>query len=169
MTSSGPAVCVVLLYLGVSSVLATPSVGKELKYEEYNVEHEISTTEARNNALSTDLNAIIVPAGCQECTKEEIQYCGSNLISDHCCCDKRFHEYLPYIPHTCYIGTQLCTPVATDCNEYTRLRICCCDKYLLQKWRHKYGASTAPSTSTKNILVILPILLSVVHIFVYLL
>lgn len=35
---------------------------------------------------------VVVPAGCQECTKEEKHYCMSaDLISDHCCCDRRFH------------------------------------------------------------------------------
>ncbi|KAH1007842.1 hypothetical protein HUJ04_005027 [Dendroctonus ponderosae] len=76
--------------------MATPTVDrddiKNVKYEEYVIEHEISSTQARNVALSTDINAIIVPAGCQECTKEEKHYCMSaDLISDHCCCDRRFH------------------------------------------------------------------------------
>jgi len=42
-------------------------------------------------------------------------------------------EFLPYIPHTCYFGSQLCTTVALDCNKYTRLRTCCCDTFLRQK------------------------------------
>ncbi|XP_050316056.1 uncharacterized protein LOC126750469 [Anthonomus grandis grandis] len=135
-----------LLYL-TRAIMATPAIDyekKSLKFEEYIVEHDISEVEAKKSALAGDLRAIIVPAGCQNCTKEEIRYCtGSDVISDHCCCDKRFREYLPYIPHTCYFGTELCTTIASDCNHYNRLRACCCDKYLLQKWKEKYGYNKA--------------------------
>ncbi|KAJ3636556.1 hypothetical protein MTP99_000090 [Tenebrio molitor] len=111
---------------------------KGLRYEEYIVEHEISASQAKNAALAIDLSSVSSPAGCQKCTKAEIRYClGIDLISDHCCCDRRYHEVLPFIPHTCYLGTQICKPVVGDCAEYSRLRSCCCDKHALEKWKKK--------------------------------
>lgn len=166
MTSTQLLNFAICLLLHFTSISATPVMDKEKnKYEEYIIEHEISATQAKNVALSTDIQSLIVPAGCQECTKEERHYCtSSDLISDHCCCDRRFHENLPYIPHTCYFGTQLCTTIATDCNKYTRLRTCCCDKYLLQKWKEKYSSGNADSLKSKGTLVLF--ILFIVYIFV---
>lgn len=148
--------------------MATPTDKETSKYEEYIVEHEISDTQAKNSALSTAIETIIVPAGCQECTKEEKHYCTSSaLISDHCCCDRRFHENLPYIPHTCYFGPQLCTTIAPDCFKYTRLRTCCCDKYLLQKWKEKYGSSNAERLKNNGTLASLALCVVFIRIFVY--
>ncbi|KAL1514027.1 hypothetical protein ABEB36_003354 [Hypothenemus hampei] len=140
---------------------------KRVKYEEYIIEHEISATQARNSALSANVNNLNVPAGCQECTKEERHYCTSaDLISDHCCCDKKYHEYLPYIPHTCYFGTQLCTTIAQDCNRYTRLRTCCCDKLLIQKYKNKYGFNNGRSIKpTRSILIVLMLFYKILHRF----
>ncbi|XP_066142531.1 uncharacterized protein [Euwallacea fornicatus] len=165
---------VFLLSCVATIIAANPAIDrdmdnvKKIKYEEYIIEHEISATQARNVALCTDLNSINVPAGCQECTKEEKHYCtSSDLISDHCCCDRRYHEILPYIPHTCYLGTQLCTTVAVDCNRYTRLRTCCCDKYLLQKWKEKYGYSGTQSVISLSRMFALALLaLCVVNIII---
>ncbi|KAB0803994.1 hypothetical protein PPYR_00964 [Photinus pyralis] len=107
-----------------------------IAYEEYVIEHEISMEHARNAALAIDLNSIETPPGCQKCSKSEIKYClGSDFINDHCCCDKRYHEVLPYIPHTCYLGTQLCKPIAGDCLTYKTIRKCCCTRYLINKWK----------------------------------
>ncbi|XP_060532848.1 uncharacterized protein LOC132705906 [Cylas formicarius] len=133
-----------IIFIAFPSIVAKPAMDSpNLRYEEYVVEHDISATQARNVALSTNYNEVTPLAGCQECTKEEIHYClGSDLISDHCCCDKRYHEVLPFIPHTCYFGTQLCSPVQSDCAKYTRVRTCCCDRYLLQKWKEKLSASS---------------------------
>lgn len=154
MTSSWMLLCHTLTAIAVTAFTVRDDA-KNVKYEEYIIEHEISTTQARNVALSSDVSAINVPAGCQECTKEEKHYCtSSDLISDHCCCDRRFHEFLPYIPHTCYFGSQLCTTVALDCNKYTRLRTCCCDTFLRQKWREKYGYNHSAQSST-NLLIFL--------------
>lgn len=104
--------------------------------EEYFVEHEISAVEARNAVQQLDLKSDEQKVGCQQCTRQEIRYClGLQLMNDHCCCDKKYSEFFPYVPHTCYIGQDLCKPLARDCAEYTRLRICCCDKYTLEKWK----------------------------------
>lgn len=40
-----------------------------------------------------------------------------------------FSEVLPYVPHTCYLGTEVCETIIGDCAEYSRLRECCCDKF----------------------------------------
>ncbi|RZB40535.1 hypothetical protein BDFB_004812 [Asbolus verrucosus] len=131
----GYTVALLVLNLAGNGVL-TPIVeyDKGLRYEEYIVEHEISAGQAKNAALTIDLNSVTSPAGCQKCSKDEIKYClGRDLIGDHCCCDKRYHEVLPFIPHTCYFGTQICKPVAEDCEKYNRLRRCCCDRHVLQK------------------------------------
>lgn len=60
------------------------------------------------------------------------QFCKN---SKKICCF--FAEPLKFIPHTCYMGTQLCKPVATDCAHYQRLRDCCCTKYALQKCTYR--------------------------------
>ncbi|XP_066262297.1 uncharacterized protein [Euwallacea similis] len=101
--------------------VANPAIDKDMddvkriKYEEYIIEHEISATQARNVALCTDLNSINVPAGCQECTKEEKHYCtSSDLISDHCCCDRRYHAiYNNAIDPSPFGGNPLQSPYNT--------------------------------------------------------
>ncbi|KAF2884690.1 hypothetical protein ILUMI_21487 [Ignelater luminosus] len=127
-------------------------------YEEYIVEHDISMEQARNAALAIDLNSIEIPPGCQRCSSAEIKYCqGRDFINDHCCCDKRYHEALPYIPHTCYLGTNLCKPVVGDCSTYTRLRTCCCHAHVLKRWK-----SSAPLRHKPVITVLLLLLLTTV-------
>ncbi|XP_076260035.1 uncharacterized protein LOC143196260 [Rhynchophorus ferrugineus] len=166
MTSLRLSHCVILWFgLAARCVVANPAIKDDHKYDEYVIEHEISYGQAKNYALNADINSIITPPGCQECTKEEKLYCNTDLINDHCCCNKRFHEYLPYIPHTCYTGTQLCVTMATDCNKYTRLRTCCCDKYLLPKWRSKYGASASSTPNTNAILAVASFLVSTMYIY----
>ncbi|KAF5292777.1 hypothetical protein FQA39_LY13822 [Lamprigera yunnana] len=136
-----------------------PTLQKEIiAYEEYVIEHEISTENARNAALAIDLRNIKVPPGCQKCTKWELSYCqGSDFINDHCCCDKRYHEVLPYIPHTCYLGAQLCKPVVGDCLTYKTIRKCCCTIHLIQKW--KSSASNLQRHINMYLLVVIVILL----------
>ncbi|PSN47177.1 hypothetical protein C0J52_14720, partial [Blattella germanica] len=73
--------------------------------------------------------------GCEECTKEELEYCtGNAVLHDHCCCDRRHLEKFPYVPHTCYLKPD-CRPLAGDCSMYTRLRVCCCDRFVAEKWK----------------------------------
>ncbi|XP_056638881.1 uncharacterized protein LOC130446567 [Diorhabda sublineata] len=129
-----------VIFLLIRNGLLTPIVeyDKASKYEEYIIEHEISSGQAKNTVLSMNLDAITIPPGCQKCSEKDQRYClGADLISDHCCCDKKYHEYFPYIPHTCYFGSQLCSTVADDCIEYHRLRTCCCQKYAAFKWKAK--------------------------------
>ncbi|KAG5887109.1 hypothetical protein JTB14_000742 [Gonioctena quinquepunctata] len=97
--------------------------------------------QARNSALSMDANSVVTPPGCHTCTEEDKRYCVSKgLIEDHCCCDKRYHETLPFIPHTCYLGRTLCKTVVSNCEEYSRLRTCCCQKLALIEWKAKSNA-----------------------------
>ncbi|CAH2003934.1 unnamed protein product [Acanthoscelides obtectus] len=42
-------------------------------------------------------------------------------------------ELFPFIPHTCYFGDQLCSPIAGTCDNYYKLSICCCKKYAFLK------------------------------------
>ncbi|XP_018571980.1 uncharacterized protein LOC108911509 [Anoplophora glabripennis] len=155
----------VIFFLVLGNGCSTPVVeyDKSLRYEEYTIEHEISSTQARNSALTTDLESIVPAPGCQECTYEEKRYClGADFINDHCCCDKRY-ELLPYVPHTCYFGNQLCTPVMSSCDQYSRLRICCCDKFVLEKWKEKFKNSGCKTTSR---IIFTLILSQIVYMFV---
>ncbi|CAH1987125.1 unnamed protein product [Acanthoscelides obtectus] len=124
---------------------ATPVLeyDKASKYEEYIVEHEISLIDARNSVLNTSLQQMLPSPGCQKCSLEEKRYClGIDLINDHCCCDRRHHELFPFIPHTCYFGDQLCSPIAGTCDNYYKLSICCCKKYAFLKWKEKSSCAS---------------------------
>ncbi|XP_017768567.1 PREDICTED: uncharacterized protein LOC108556806 [Nicrophorus vespilloides] len=134
-------------HLAISSPtdVADAASDSRLRYEEYVIEHEISATQAKNSVLHMTLDTSIeVPTGCQKCTANEKNYClSSNFIADHCCCDRKHHEVLPYVPHTCYLGPNLCSTIIGDCNAYERLRRCCCEKYVFEKWKEKSsGTST---------------------------
>ncbi|XP_045483537.1 uncharacterized protein LOC123688856 [Harmonia axyridis] len=121
----------IVWHLGDSSPMIEND--RKVRYEEYIIEHEISATQAKNSALTIAVSSFRIPPGCQNCTDQELRYCtGSDLINDHCCCDKRFSESLPFIPHTCYSGTTLCRTIAADCEEYYRIKSCCCDRYVLK-------------------------------------
>ncbi|KAJ8925325.1 hypothetical protein NQ315_009155 [Exocentrus adspersus] len=146
----------------------TPVVeyNKGLRYEEYIVEHEISTVNARNSALTIDVQSIVAPSGCKECTSEEKRYClGSDFINDHCCCDRRYHEVLPFIPHTCYSGNQLCEPVM-ECDKYRRLRTCCCDILVLKKWKARFQNSSCKTVGGTAYMIIMIVSSHIVYIFV---
>ncbi|KAK9874095.1 hypothetical protein WA026_002449 [Henosepilachna vigintioctopunctata] len=127
------------------------SYDKRVRYEEYTIEHEISATQAKNAALTIDLSSVRLTHGCQSCSNEELRYCaGTDLINDHCCCDKRFSESLPFIPHTCYSGTVLCKPIVEDCEEYYRRKACCCDKFSLQFWKKKWMEKSTQNSSSNQ-------------------
>ncbi|KAJ8983115.1 hypothetical protein NQ317_001859 [Molorchus minor] len=163
----GHTVAFLLLMESGYSTPAADSV-KSFRYEEYFVEHEVSALQAKNVALATDSQSIVTPPGCQKCTPDEMKYCtGRDLINDHCCCDKRYFEALPYIPHTCYLGKQLCSPVIGDCAKYSRLRTCCCDKYVFEKWKRKYMHSGQNYTSTSSRSFTLIMLIEALFIFVH--
>nr|XP_023022831.1 uncharacterized protein LOC111511058 [Leptinotarsa decemlineata] len=140
-----------VLLLLMTNGFSTPVVeyDKASKYEEYEIEHEISMMHAKNSVLSMDIDSIVIPPGCHTCTEQEKHYClGRSLINDHCCCDKRYHEMFPFIPHTCYLGSQLCTTVLSNCEEYYRLRTCCCQKLALMKWKMKSNSRSIMKEGT---------------------
>ncbi|CAH1111324.1 unnamed protein product [Psylliodes chrysocephalus] len=139
-------VLVICLLIGNGTSTPVAEYDKSSRYEEYIIEHEISSGSAKNAVIAMNLSSIEIPPGCQKCNAKEERYClGADLISDHCCCDKRYHELFPYIPHTCYFGTQLCQTVASDCTEYHRLRTCCCQKLTLHKFLEDEMSTTESS------------------------
>ncbi|XP_026476298.1 uncharacterized protein LOC113381846 [Ctenocephalides felis] len=70
---------------------------EEKQIEEYYLDHEVSEMEAFAAARSADINES--PVGCKTCTVDQLMYCfGNGLLNDHCCCDKRYEETLPFIP-----------------------------------------------------------------------
>lgn len=75
-----------------------------------------------------------LPGGCGACSRRDRQYCETRLLADHCCCEPRYvPEPLPWLPHTCYAGPRRCTPLAGDCERYSRLRDCCCYNVLAKR------------------------------------
>ncbi|XP_049877616.1 uncharacterized protein LOC126374887 [Pectinophora gossypiella] len=116
----------------------------EVRYEEYFVEHEVSTADARRAARALNLDDIPDSRpGCGSCTRRELEYCETRLLADHCCCERRFFpEPFPWLPHTCYMGRSRCKPLAHDCARYTRLRDCCCYKKLADRWKGILSSST---------------------------
>ncbi|XP_025835703.1 uncharacterized protein LOC108735482 isoform X2 [Agrilus planipennis] len=137
----------IVAFLWTENVISIPTSvpPQAVTYDEYVIEHAISSQSAKNVALSMDVNSK-EPFGCQKCTDREMQYClGNGLVNDHCCCDMNYTEKLPFIAHTCYFGRQLCKPVAGDCIEYQRLLLCCCNRHTLIHWKQKSVASNTPS------------------------
>ncbi|KAG6453224.1 hypothetical protein O3G_MSEX008038 [Manduca sexta] len=116
---------------------AADEVTEEVRYEEYYVEHAVSTADARRAAQKLNLESVpaTVP-GCGTCSRRDLEYCETRVLADHCCCERRFlPEVFPWLPHTCYIGPNRCTPLANDCALYTRLRDCCCYRKLAERWK----------------------------------
>ncbi|XP_050541742.1 uncharacterized protein LOC126905768 [Daktulosphaira vitifoliae] len=108
---------------------------------EHTVTHESAEIAIRN--LQPDL---MIGAGCKECTRREIEYCFSNdVIEDHCCCQRKYHEVFPYIAHTCYVRSRNCEPTVRDCGVFDRLLACCCHQHLGIKYRNQ---SLAANNST---------------------
>ncbi|KAL4704527.1 hypothetical protein ACJJTC_002141 [Scirpophaga incertulas] len=108
----------------------------EVRYEEYFVEHDVSTPDARRAAEALNLDDVPeTRAGCGTCSASEAQYCEWRVLADHCCCERRYAEPLPWLPHTCYAGPRRCRPLAPDCARYARLRDCCCMRRLALKWK----------------------------------
>ncbi|XP_069677850.1 uncharacterized protein [Periplaneta americana] len=99
------------------------------------VEHSVDEDDAAAAAALLQPDLEIGRPGCDVCTREEIDYCtGPKVLEDHCCCDMRYRESFPYVPHTCYLKPD-CVPRAGDCDRYARLRFCCCDYYTGSKWK----------------------------------
>ncbi|XP_022188588.2 uncharacterized protein LOC111047205 isoform X1 [Nilaparvata lugens] len=99
----------------------------------------------------------MVNPGCKECSKSNETYClGNDVIYDHCCCDRRFHESIPYVEHSCYIETTPCIPIVRDCGEYMKMMSCCCHRLLGTKWKNISMALAGESKlgSSSNVLLV---------------
>ncbi|KOB69864.1 Uncharacterized protein OBRU01_16242 [Operophtera brumata] len=91
--------------------------------------------------------------GCGKCSRWEMEYCESNVLADHCCCERRYiPEPFPWMPHTCYIGPERCTPLAQNCAQYTRIRDCCCNRKLAVKWKGILSKASSLSLSGMTLL-----------------
>ncbi|XP_041969271.1 uncharacterized protein LOC121726104 [Aricia agestis] len=137
----------------------------EVQYEEYFVEHDVSTAEARKAAALLNLDDIpATRVGCGTCTRREMEYCETRVLMDHCCCERHFlPEPFPWLPHTCYVGPHRCHPLAHDCVKYTRLRDCCCYKHLAQQWK---GIMSKSTSMISGGMIVLPLLFVPVLFFV---
>ncbi|XP_075983323.1 uncharacterized protein LOC142981345 isoform X2 [Anticarsia gemmatalis] len=128
----------------------------EVRYEEYFVEHDVSTTDARKAAK--ELNVEEVPAsrpGCGACSARDVEYCETRVLADHCCCERRFvPEPFPWLPHTCYVGARRCRPLAHDCAQYARLRDCCCYRKLAERWKGILSKSSRVGVSGASLLLL---------------
>uniref|UniRef100_A0A2A4K4Q2 CCC domain-containing protein n=1 Tax=Heliothis virescens TaxID=7102 RepID=A0A2A4K4Q2_HELVI len=128
----------------------------EVRYEEYFVEHDVSTADARRAANTLNLDE--VPAtrpGCGSCSQRELEYCETRVLADHCCCERRFvREPFPWLPHSCYVGARRCRPLAHDCAQYARLRDCCCYRKLAERWKGILSKSTRVGVSGVSLLLL---------------
>ncbi|CAH0728192.1 unnamed protein product, partial [Brenthis ino] len=128
----------------------------EVQYEEYFVEHEVSTTAARHAAATLNVDAIPdSPPGCGTCSRREMEYCETRVLADHCCCERHYlPEPFPWLPHTCYVGPHRCRPLAHDCVRYVRLRDCCCYKKLAERWKGILSKSSRLSVGEISLLLL---------------
>ncbi|KAJ8713777.1 hypothetical protein PYW08_007397 [Mythimna loreyi] len=133
----------------------------EVRYEEYFVEHDVSTADARRAAALLDVNDIpVTRPGCGTCSQREQEYCETRALADHCCCERRFvREPFPWLPHTCYVGARRCRPLAHDCAQYARLRDCCCYRKLAERWKGILSKSTRLGVSGASLLLLSMLLL----------
>ncbi|XP_004924079.1 uncharacterized protein LOC101739255 [Bombyx mori] len=128
----------------------------EVRYEEYFVEHDVSTGDARKAARALNVEDIpVTRPGCGTCTKKELEYCETRVLADHCCCERRFlPEPFPWLPHTCYVGPNRCRPLAHDCARYARLRDCCCYRKLAERWKGILSSSGRPGVGGAALLLL---------------
>ncbi|XP_028167840.1 uncharacterized protein LOC114358156 [Ostrinia furnacalis] len=128
----------------------------EVRYEEYFVEHDISTADARKAAAELHLDDVpSTRAGCGTCSRSEMEYCETRVLADHCCCERRFlPEPFPWLPHTCYVGPARCRPLAHDCVRYARLRDCCCYRKLAERWKSILSKSSRLGVSGASLLLL---------------
>lgn len=133
----------------------------DVRYEEYFVEHDVSTADARIAAGRLNLDDIPASrAGCGSCSARDLEYCESRVLADHCCCERRFvREPFPWLPHTCYVGAHRCRPLAPDCAQYARLRDCCCHRRLAERWKGILSKSTRLGVSGASLLLVSMLLL----------
>uniref|UniRef100_A0A1B6IVI0 CCC domain-containing protein n=1 Tax=Homalodisca liturata TaxID=320908 RepID=A0A1B6IVI0_9HEMI len=108
------------------------------------VEHRVTASQAAA-ALSLLNLTQLEGQGCPPCTDRQKGYCLSDdLLMDHCTCDHRHVERLPYVEHTCYVPSRIHPTFASDCLEYVRLLECCCHASLLPLMKKKmHNASDA--------------------------
>ncbi|XP_026490982.2 uncharacterized protein LOC113397053 [Vanessa tameamea] len=134
----------------------------EVQYEEYFVEHEVSTAAARQAAAVLKLDDIPeTRVGCGVCTRRELEYCETRVLADHCCCERHYlPEPFPWLPHTCYVGPHRCRPLAHDCVRYVRLRDCCCYKKLAERWKGILSKSSRVSVGGVSLLLLAALLLA---------
>ncbi|KAM3955878.1 uncharacterized protein ACR2FA_010181 [Aphomia sociella] len=128
----------------------------EVRYEEYYVEHDVSTADARRAARALKLEDVPETlVGCGTCSRRELEYCETRVLADHCCCERRvLPEPFPWLPHTCYIGPRRCRPLAHDCAQYKRLRDCCCTRKLAERWKSILSKSTRLGVSGASLLLL---------------
>ncbi|KAL0819988.1 hypothetical protein ABMA28_007984 [Loxostege sticticalis] len=128
----------------------------EVRYEEYFVEHDISTADARKAAAELKLEDVpTTRVGCGTCSRSEMEYCETRVLADHCCCERRFlPEPFPWLPHTCYVGPNRCRPLAHDCVRYARLRDCCCYRKLAERWKSILSKSSRLGVSGASLLLL---------------
>ncbi|VVC38104.1 Hypothetical protein CINCED_3A018654 [Cinara cedri] len=151
-----------LLSLMFVSVLSAPgSSNKSASDDHLLIEHSVTQESAENaiQHLKPDLSKInnnylykhvmyltillVIGAGCKECTRREIEYClSSDVIEDHCCCQRKYHEVFPYIAHTCYVRSRNCEPTVRDCGVFDRLLACCCHHHLGMKWKSQMSTTS---------------------------
>ncbi|RVE55285.1 hypothetical protein evm_000183 [Chilo suppressalis] len=137
----------------------------EVRYEEYFVEHDISTADARRAAAQLNLeNVPVSREGCGTCSRSDMEYCETRVLADHCCCERSYlPDPFPWLPHTCYTGPHRCRPMAHDCANYARRRDCCCHRKLAERWKSILSNSTRLGISGASLL-LLSILLLVAHL-----
>ncbi|XP_058467752.1 uncharacterized protein LOC131440468 [Malaya genurostris] len=112
---------------------------------EYFKEHEVSEKDSRLALEALDLEQIAkVPAWCEECDIDKINFCHSAaFINDHCCCEHRHaREKLSWIPHTCYLGKERCQPHTSSCSKYREIRECCCDRLLIGEYKARFSTGS---------------------------
>ncbi|CAG9565127.1 unnamed protein product [Danaus chrysippus] len=141
----------------------------EPQYEEYFVEHDVSTADARAAAQLLNLDDIPeTRVGCGPCSRREMEYCESRVLSDHCCCERQFlPEPFPWLPHTCYVGPHRCRPLARDCTKYARLRDCCCLRRLAERWKSILSSSPRGRSCLLLLVSSLLVLLSITYTNIY--
>ncbi|VVC38103.1 Hypothetical protein CINCED_3A018654 [Cinara cedri] len=152
-----------LLSLMFVSVLSAPgSSNKSASDDHLLIEHSV-TQESAENAIQHLKPDLMIGAGCKECTRREIEYClSSDVIEDHCCCQRKYHgilysvfycsyyfemliyftEVFPYIAHTCYVRSRNCEPTVRDCGVFDRLLACCCHHHLGMKWKSQMSTTS---------------------------
>ncbi|XP_065215723.1 uncharacterized protein LOC135842273 [Planococcus citri] len=134
----------IVMYMGLFRNLPAICGAPEMRSGGNNlIEHQVTSDEAKQAVKDIEPDKMIT-VGCKSCSRVDIQYCLSDdVISDHCCCDRKFKERFPYIEHTCTLEDSPCQPVARDCSEYTRIVDCCCNQQLASKWKANYLKSCA--------------------------